>query len=126
MAAVYNINIGGGRPNRNPHCRSRRPLLESLTGNGGRWNKQARAGTEGGRVQVHNFAVTGVGGFVAPRHLKAINATGNRLIAAVDPHDAVGVLDRYSFDVRFFTDSSGSIGISKSCAAAPRLRACTT
>jgi len=53
---------------------------------------------------VHNFAVTGVGGFVAPRHLKAITATGNRVIAAVDPHDAVGILDQYSFDVRFFTE----------------------
>ena len=53
---------------------------------------------------MRNFALTGVGGFVAPRHLKAIRDTGNRLIAAVDPHDAVGVLDRYSFDVRFFTE----------------------
>jgi UDP-N-acetyl-2-amino-2-deoxyglucuronate dehydrogenase len=51
-----------------------------------------------------NFAVTGVGGFVAPRHLKAIQDTGNRLVAATDPHDAVGVLDRFSFDVRFFTE----------------------
>ncbi len=51
-----------------------------------------------------NFALTGVAGFVAPRHLKAIKDTGNRLVAAVDPHDAVGVLDRYSFDVRFFTE----------------------
>jgi UDP-N-acetyl-2-amino-2-deoxyglucuronate dehydrogenase len=51
-----------------------------------------------------NFAITGVAGFVAPRHLKAIADTGNRLVAAVDTHDAVGVLDRYSFDVRFFTE----------------------
>jgi UDP-N-acetyl-2-amino-2-deoxyglucuronate dehydrogenase len=53
---------------------------------------------------VHNFALTGAAGYVAPRHLQAINETGNRLIAAVDPHDAVGILDRYSFDVRFFTE----------------------
>jgi UDP-N-acetyl-2-amino-2-deoxyglucuronate dehydrogenase len=53
---------------------------------------------------VKNFALTGAAGFVAPRHLKAIKDTGNRLVAAVDPHDAVGVLDRYSFDVRFFTE----------------------
>ena len=51
-----------------------------------------------------NFALTGAAGFVAPRHLKAIKDTGNRLVAAVDPHDAVGVLDKYSFDVRFFTE----------------------
>ncbi len=51
-----------------------------------------------------NFAMTGVGGFIAPRHLKAIRDTGNRLVAAVDPKDSVGVLDSYSFDVRFFTE----------------------
>ena len=43
---------------------------------------------------MKNFAITGVAGFVAPRHLKAIADTGNRLVAAVDPHDAVGILDR--------------------------------
>jgi UDP-N-acetyl-2-amino-2-deoxyglucuronate dehydrogenase len=53
---------------------------------------------------MKNFAIVGVGGFVAPRHLKAILDTGNRLVAAVDPHDSVGVLDRYGFDVRFFTE----------------------
>jgi UDP-N-acetyl-2-amino-2-deoxyglucuronate dehydrogenase len=54
--------------------------------------------------EARNFALTGAAGFVAPRHLKAIKDTGNRLIAAIDPHDAVGILDRYSFDVRFFTE----------------------
>lgn len=53
---------------------------------------------------MKNFAITGVAGYVAPRHLKAIRDTGNRLAAAADPHDAVGVLDRYAFDVRFFTE----------------------
>lgn len=51
-----------------------------------------------------NFAVVGVGGFIAPRHLGAIQQTGNRLVAAVDPKDSVGVLDQYTFDVRFFTE----------------------
>src|SRR5438067_13908747 len=51
-----------------------------------------------------NFALTGAAGFVAPRHLRAIKDTGNRLVAAGDPHDAVGVLDKYFFDVRFFTE----------------------
>jgi UDP-N-acetyl-2-amino-2-deoxyglucuronate dehydrogenase len=53
---------------------------------------------------AQNFAVTGVGGFVAPRHLQAITDTGNRLVAAVDPKDSVGILDRFAFDVRFFTE----------------------
>lgn len=51
-----------------------------------------------------NFAMTGVAGYVAPRHLKAIKETGNRLIAAIDPNDSVGVLDSYFKDVRFFTE----------------------
>jgi UDP-N-acetyl-2-amino-2-deoxyglucuronate dehydrogenase len=51
-----------------------------------------------------NFAITGVGGFVAPRHLQAIRNTGNRLIAALDPKDSVGILDQYSYDVHFFTE----------------------
>lgn len=51
-----------------------------------------------------NFAVIGVGGYIAPRHLKAIRDTGNRLVAATDPSDSVGLLDQYSFDVRFFTE----------------------
>lgn len=51
-----------------------------------------------------NFAVIGVGGYVAPRHLKAIRDTGNRLIAAIDPKDSVGILDQHSFDIKFFTE----------------------
>lgn len=51
-----------------------------------------------------NFAVIGVGGYIAPRHLRAIRDTGNQLVAAVDPKDSVGVLDQYSFDVKFFTE----------------------
>lgn len=54
--------------------------------------------------RAHNFAITGVAGYIAPRHLKAIKDTGNRLVAATDPHDAVGILDRFAFDCRFFTE----------------------
>ncbi|MCL2776428.1 MAG: Gfo/Idh/MocA family oxidoreductase [Polyangiaceae bacterium] len=53
---------------------------------------------------MKNFAITGVGGYIAPRHLRAVRDTKNRLIAAVDPKDSVGVLDQYAFDVRFFTE----------------------
>ena len=51
-----------------------------------------------------NFAMTGVSGYIAPRHLKAIKETGNNLIAACDPHDSAGILDGYFKDVRFFTE----------------------
>lgn len=53
---------------------------------------------------MKNFAITGVAGFVAPRHLQAVKSTGNRLVAALDPHDSVGILDKYDFQVSFFTE----------------------
>lgn len=51
-----------------------------------------------------NFALTGVSGYIAPRHLKAIKDTGNILVAAVDPHDSAGIIDSYFEGVRFFTE----------------------
>lgn len=51
-----------------------------------------------------NFALIGVGGYIAPRHLKAIKDTGNNLIAALDPSDSVGIIDAYYPNVDFFTD----------------------
>ena len=36
-----------------------------------------------------NFALTGAAGYIAPRHLKAIADTGNRLVAALDRFDSV-------------------------------------
>lgn len=52
----------------------------------------------------NNFAVIGVGGYIAPRHLRAIRDTGNNLIAAVDTKDSVGILDQFGFGVKFFTE----------------------
>ena len=46
----------------------------------------------------------GAAGFVAPRHLKAIHDTGNTLVAAADPNDSVGILDRFFPDAKFFTE----------------------
>ena len=53
---------------------------------------------------MKNFAITGVAGYVAPRHLKAIKDTGNELIAALDPHDSVGIMDSYFPKSSFFTE----------------------
>jgi UDP-N-acetyl-2-amino-2-deoxyglucuronate dehydrogenase len=53
---------------------------------------------------MKRFALIGAGGYIAPRHLKAIHDTSNVLIAALDRHDSVGVLDSYSTDARFFTE----------------------
>lgn len=44
---------------------------------------------------MNNFAITGVAGYIAPRHLQAIKDTDNLLVAAVDPYDSVGILNRY-------------------------------
>lgn len=51
------------------------------------------------------FAMTGVAGFIAPRHLKAIHDTGNILVAATDPNDSVGILDRHFPEASFFTET---------------------
>ena len=51
-----------------------------------------------------NFAIIGVGGYIAPRHLQAIRDTGNTLVAATDPKDSVGILDQFGYDVSFFTE----------------------
>lgn len=53
---------------------------------------------------VKNFALIGAAGFVAPRHLKAIRETGNRLLAALDKTDSVGVLDAYFPEADFFLE----------------------
>jgi UDP-N-acetyl-2-amino-2-deoxyglucuronate dehydrogenase len=53
---------------------------------------------------MKNFAVIGVGGYIAPRHLEAIKVTSNKLVAAYDIKDSVGILDRYFPDCKFFTD----------------------
>ena len=51
-----------------------------------------------------NFGITVVAGYIAPRHLKAIRDVGGQVVAALDPHDAVGILDSYFPGTRFFTE----------------------
>lgn len=65
--------------------------------------RQSSEGRQPG-IRPRNFALVGVAGYVAPKHLKAIHDTRNVLVAAVDPHDAVGVLDGYFPQTRFFTE----------------------
>jgi len=50
------------------------------------------------------FALTGAAGYIAPRHLKAIKETGNELVAILDPHDSVGILDSFFPDARYFSE----------------------
>src|SRR4029078_13614936 len=53
---------------------------------------------------MKNFALIGAGGYIAPRHMKAMKDTGNNLIAALDKHDSVGILDSYFPEAEFFVE----------------------
>jgi UDP-N-acetyl-2-amino-2-deoxyglucuronate dehydrogenase len=53
---------------------------------------------------MKNFALIGVAGYIAPRHLAAIHNTGNNLLAALDKFDSVGILDAYFPETHFFTE----------------------
>lgn len=53
---------------------------------------------------MKDFALIGAAGYIAPRHMKAIKDTGNRLVAALDPFDSVGIIDSYFPQADFFTE----------------------
>jgi UDP-N-acetyl-2-amino-2-deoxyglucuronate dehydrogenase len=55
-------------------------------------------------MKRNNFALIGAGGFVAPRHLRAIKENNQNLLAILDPNDSVGVIDMYFPDASFFTE----------------------
>lgn len=55
-------------------------------------------------MKMKKFALIGAAGYIAPRHMKAIQATGNDLVAALDPNDSVGIIDSYFPDASFFTE----------------------
>ncbi len=57
-----------------------------------------------------NFALVGVGGYIAIRHVKAIKETGNELVACLDPFDSVGFLDAHFLMQIFFMNLSVSTG----------------
>ena len=50
------------------------------------------------------FAIIGVGGYIAKRHLQAIKEIGGDLVASVDKHDSVGIIDSYFPDSDFFIE----------------------
>ena len=53
---------------------------------------------------MKRFALIGVAGYIALRHLKAIKDTGNVLVAVLDKSDSVGIIDSYFPDADFFTE----------------------
>jgi UDP-N-acetyl-2-amino-2-deoxyglucuronate dehydrogenase len=50
------------------------------------------------------FALIGAAGYIAPKHMDAINSVGGDLVAAYDPSDSVGILDKYFSGCEFFTE----------------------
>jgi UDP-N-acetyl-2-amino-2-deoxyglucuronate dehydrogenase len=53
---------------------------------------------------MKNFALIGAAGYIARRHMQAIKETGNRLVAACDKNDSVGIIDSYFPEADFFTE----------------------
>lgn len=53
---------------------------------------------------MKNFGLIGAGGYIAPRHMKAIKETNNKLIVALDKFDSVGIIDSYFPDADFFVE----------------------
>ncbi|HYW95443.1 MAG TPA: Gfo/Idh/MocA family oxidoreductase, partial [Bacteroidales bacterium] len=53
---------------------------------------------------MKNFAIIGIAGYIAIRHLKAIKETGNHLVAALDRFDSVGFIDSFFPDADFFVE----------------------
>jgi UDP-N-acetyl-2-amino-2-deoxyglucuronate dehydrogenase len=49
-----------------------------------------------------NFVLIGAAGYIAPRHMKAIQDLGHELIAVYDPCDSIGVLDSYFPQAHYF------------------------
>lgn len=56
------------------------------------------------KKETYNFAMIGAAGYIAPRHMKAIKETGNKLVASLDPFDCVGIMDSYFPEADFFTE----------------------
>ena len=50
------------------------------------------------------FALIGAAGYIAPRHMKAIQQVGGNLAVAYDVNDSVGIMDSHFPDAAFFTE----------------------
>jgi len=53
---------------------------------------------------MKNFAIIGVAGYVAARHLRAIKDTNSELLVALDKFDSVGIMDSFFPDASFFVE----------------------
>lgn len=53
---------------------------------------------------MKKFAIIGLAGFVAKKHVKCIKDLNGKLLASLDMHDNVGFLDSFFPKCKFFTD----------------------
>ena len=53
------------------------------------------------------FAIIGVGGYVANKHLEAIKSVDGELVACCDINDSVGIIDSYFPNTNYFKEISG-------------------
>ncbi len=53
---------------------------------------------------MQNFALIGAAGYIAPRHMRAIQELGHNLAAAYDINDSVGIIDSLFPEADFFTE----------------------
>jgi UDP-N-acetyl-2-amino-2-deoxyglucuronate dehydrogenase len=62
---------------------------------------------------MKTYALVGAGGYIAPKHMKAIYETGGELLFAYDVSDSVGILDKWAKDCMFTTDEEIFWGLVK-------------
>lgn len=60
---------------------------------------------------MKRFVLIGAAGYIAPRHMRAIQDTGNTLVAALDPNDSVGTIDSYFPIQPFLQNLNGLIAM---------------
>ena len=50
-----------------------------------------------------NFALIGLGGYIAPKHVEAIKKNACKLICSLDINDSVGFIENYYVTYMFFS-----------------------
>ena len=54
--------------------------------------------------KIKNFALIGLGGYIAPKHIEAIKKNKCNLICSLDINDSVGFIEKYFPNSNFFTE----------------------
>ena len=53
---------------------------------------------------MKKFGLIGAGGYIAPSHMQAVQDSGHKVVAVLDPNDSVGILDRFFPQADFFVE----------------------